>query len=171
MRQDEFLICPAMRVCFRIGSARAFYFRVPRAAAATVPLFFLFFLFFFWTRAHLAREFVGRWNISFVRRCDRRFSIISLSGRTRRDASPRVASAFCIRRSAWEKSPLQSRKCSLLYADPFLSKYFFASGLIKDIFTKTCKESSEYSIGIGKFLIQISDQFILRWKAHYFATV
>lgn len=79
-------------------SSRAFYFRVPCPFSSLSLSRFLFpvvavslVLFFFQTCAHLAREFVGRGNISFVRRCDRRFSIISPSSRTRRIALRRFA--------------------------------------------------------------------------------
>jgi len=70
-----------MRARFRApGRPALFIFPLlatPPAAAAP-RCYFLF-----CTPAHLTREFVGRWNISFVRRCDRPFSIISPSGRTR----------------------------------------------------------------------------------------
>lgn len=125
-----------MRARFRTSGRPVlfiFVLLVPRAAAnaATVPLFFSFFSlsFFFWTRTHLAREFVGRWNISFVRRCDRRFSIISPSGRTRRAAPRRVAS----RRFGILHPPLGARKIATPIAEMSAAacRSVFASGLIK----------------------------------------
>lgn len=133
---------------------------VPRAAAAataTVPLFF----FFFWTHAHLAREFVGRWNISFVRRCDRRFSIISPSGRTRRDASSRVASVFRVRRSGVRKIAIPIAETSAAAC-----RSVFASGLIKS--TENYKEvrafRRQWQIEgrISRIFSNFPDRFIAR---------